>query len=331
MQKKCLLVILLYISAIFAQSADQALNNLADKLVTSIDFTNKPTLAVVPFENKITSDSKLGYGIAEYLVAVFQNNPSITLVDRLSFHKTMEELALSQTGVIDETKTVEIGKTAAAQYLCTGTISLALGKAMINARIIETETGTIVSSANTSVDTKALSAFTNEILGEKGNVGPTVFRSMVVPGWGQLFVDKPARGILSLICFLGTAGCTIGSGIATGAKSQEYDDFYTYAFTTNGQAELKADFDASGNVPTDPTEYQNTLNTFISSQIDDHFDRYENQKKMTIIFGCATGAVWSLNLIDAAIAGVQSKKKLKLYFSANPITISVDGKIVMQF
>ena len=56
-------------------------------------------------------------------------------------------------------------------------------------------------------------------------------------------------------------------------------------------------------------EYANMTN-FVTS--DDYEEKFDN---MTLI-GMIAGGVWTLNLLDAMLAGVQSKKQFELYFSS---------------
>ena len=303
-----------FIVPCFAGDIESALDRLAQDLLSQVTLDSRHTLAIMPFETKGSIKQDVGRDIAEYLVAIAQNHPSFELVDRMQFSKVMEELALSQSGAIDESKAVEAGKALAAQYLLLGTASDALGKTMISARLVQTESAKIVATANVSLDPGALSSFAKELLGEQGQVSASLFRSMVVPGWGQLYTKHTLRGVLSLGLFAGGAGLIVYGVATTVQAGNDYDDFTEKTKSVSGEAELKEEF--CGGPCT--VFIQDDFNKWKSTRQDALYDEYESKRNRTIIFGAVTGGIWALNLVDAAIAGAQSRKKFKLYFSAIP-------------
>ncbi len=294
----------------FPEKVEDKLNDLADKLTANLDVSEKRTLAILPFESKIGGEENTGQGIAEYLVAVFQGNPSFELVDRIAFNKVLEEIDLSQTEEIDPEHAVQIGKALAAHSLLTGTISNVLGKNMIHARIVETETSKIVSSASVSLNTADLSGFSKELLGEKGQVNSTIFRSLLVPGWGQLYTDNKARGIISFVACIGAGGATIGLGVATGIAHNDYDVHYEYMRTPEMEADANAEVLATGKT------YAQVIAEYEQKEAN-LYKEYTDKYDITVILGIVTGVCWAVNVVDAIIAGAQTKKKVDLYFSGN--------------
>jgi TolB-like protein len=317
-----LAVILITCATCFSGEIENSLGTLVSNLIAQFKpDTQHAIIAVLPFENRSTQEQELGRAIAEYLVELVRAGGAFSVVDRMEFEKVMKELALSQTGVIDESRALNAGKALAAQYLLVGTISSALGKAMLNARIIETETAQIKASASVSINPSLLSKFSADLLGEQGKTGSSVFRSMVMPGWGQFFCDRNIRGTLSLTTFLGSAAFTAVAGVLTAQKSSEYNDFIHLTETISGKTLLQAEFEAQGNAPSDPAsdEYADAFSDYRKARETRLWDACEKQRTMTIIAGAVTGGIWALNLVDAAIAGNQAKKKVQLYFSICPV------------
>jgi hypothetical protein len=152
------------------------------------------------------------------------------------------------------------------------------------------------------------------VLGEKLHVSATLFRSVLIPGWGQIFAEKPVRGVVCLSAFVGTAGLTIyGYGSAAKAN-QEYKDFVSKRNTVSGMQELRNEFLAQNNGVFD----QEKFNSFWTGKENALFDTHEKRLTRAYIFTGITAGVWALNLIDASIAGVQMRNRIKLYFSAIP-------------
>ncbi|MBD3393257.1 MAG: hypothetical protein GF418_14135 [Chitinivibrionales bacterium] len=294
-------------------AVESALSELAGRLLSQAGLSGKHTLAVMPFESRGSHGPEVGRGIAEYLVAMMQGNPSVDLVDRIEFSKVMEELALSQSGAIDESKALEAGKALAAEFLLLGSISDALGKGMVNARLIQAETGRIVSASSIPIDPGALTGFARELFAEKGQVTASLFRSMVIPGWGQFYTSHPVRGGISIAAFA-AAGVVTGVFIGKAAgRGSDYEDFNESMKRQDDEAVFRESVCPTGCTQTE-------FNALKSAYSDSLFEAYEREKRKAVIFGGVTAGVWALNLVDAAIAGAQSRKAFKLYFGAHALT-----------
>ena len=69
-----------------------------------------------------------------------------------------------------------------------------MGRVVIHARIITAENGTVVASASKPLPAGIFTPFIKEVLGEKTQLSASVFRSAIIPGWGQdFFWKKGAR------------------------------------------------------------------------------------------------------------------------------------------
>ena len=308
-------ILLISVSLFAANGIDEQLSRHFSDLTGKVNPAQPMTIAVIPYENRTQASPDPGRSIAEFAVAHLQQNKSFILVDRMQFNKAMEELALSQTGVIDEKNALSVGKALAASWLLTGSVTDALGKVMINSRIVETETGRIVASASLSVDPKSVMAFSREVLGEQGTIGGSLFRSALIPGWGQIYAGEKIRGFISLGAFLGGLGVTgvfIGQAVHA---DRTYKDFETQLTTISGKNQLKAEYQAQGG---DPNSNQQGFNDFINFKKTTLWQDREAAGQRFAICAIVTGGVYLLNLVDAGIAGAQSKKKVSLFFSSVP-------------
>jgi TolB-like protein len=303
------------------------LDRLADSLFAAMPVAGaKNRVAVLPFVNKSgQAESGQGTVVAERMIMYIQNHKTFVLIDREQFQKAMAEVALSQSGVIAEESALQAGKFLAADYLLTGSIATAFGATVVNARIMQTETGTIMASAAVSMPPVALDDIQKQLLGEKATVGGALFRSVVVPGWGQYYSDHPGQGTVALLLFLGAAGYLGYTGYATYAAHQDYDTEYNKvaALFNNGGAgfleEVNQAMLADGLDPShdDNSRYIESLKREHLAAVDKKESAYSDAYDRTVIAGIILGGVWTVNVIDAAICGAASKRKYQLYFSAS--------------
>jgi len=126
----------------------------------------KTGLAVLPFrENSSLAKSKeLGKTLRDIMERIIVKSSQIFyLVERENLKEILEEIALSQTGVIDEDQIVTSRNLVGAGALITGTISDLKDKFDISLRIINVSSGTVVAVEKIQVEQNEL-VQKNEIL-----------------------------------------------------------------------------------------------------------------------------------------------------------------------
>ena len=88
-------------------------------------------LAVLPFKtNKL--DTKFGGLATDQILSSLTSKPNqfLELVDREHLQEILEEQALAQTGIIDETEAVEVGKLAGVNHIMAGNVTRVSSKAI---------------------------------------------------------------------------------------------------------------------------------------------------------------------------------------------------------
>lgn len=299
-----------------ADNISGKLEALCSSLVDSLPASVKSArVAVIPFEDKTGNDS-YGLSTSEYLVVLLKKRNIFSLVDRTEFKKVVEEINLSRSDYAEETNAIEVGKVLAADYILTGSVFKSFGNYSIVAKLIKTETTEIVSSATVNVIPSKLDSFTKDLLSEKNRVVSSFFRSALFPGWGQIYSDQNTRGIISMISALGMLGVDIGFIISAYNAHIKRDNHYDFQFSQEYVELLKA---TNG-------EYAKKW----EAEYEDYKKDYSDNYRLAVIFGAVAGGVWALNLVDAAIAGSQAKKKFQLYFSSDFINSS-QIKMVYSF
>jgi len=107
---------------------------------------SKRTLAVLYFENnclvKKQEMDPLCKGLADMLITELAKIEQLQVIERIQLQKILEEMALGQSGVIDQTTAQQVGKLLGAQTLLLGSFMHMLdGQMRIDVRIVEVETG----------------------------------------------------------------------------------------------------------------------------------------------------------------------------------------------
>jgi TolB-like protein len=310
MKQTPFLLALFFLLPLFAsQDAEDKIQLLCDSLAEQFpDSIATPRLAVIPFTDN-TGKSQ-GQGVAELVVTCLQKSNRFSLVDRMEFQKALTEIELSQSDMVDSASALKVGKLVSAPYLLTGTIANIFGACKINAKIIRTETMQIYSTAMVTVAPASLDGLTKEVLGERGKISAALFRSLVAPGWGQFYTDHPVRGGVSLAAVLGAAGFTTYRFLQANNRYNEYSSYESFHFTKSWEDSITADT-AISHKSWPQVLHEDTLRS------EGNWKSYEEAYDYAMTALLATAGVYALNLLDAALAGAQSKKKFKLYFSGD--------------
>lgn len=104
------------------------------------------TIALLDFSNNSLFDkekySSLSSGLAEIMITELSKVQAFKLVERKKLNSLIEEMQLSQSGLMSEESSVEVGKLMGAQYLVFGSYMVdTKDKVRIDVRIVEVETG----------------------------------------------------------------------------------------------------------------------------------------------------------------------------------------------
>ena len=111
---------------------------------------SRPGVAVLPFENggsygRDKEDLEaLRRGIAGMLVSELSVRPGIRLVDRSETQRLLDEQNLAASGRVDASTATKVGRLVGARYLIAGTYIDLYGDFRLDARIIDVETGEIL-------------------------------------------------------------------------------------------------------------------------------------------------------------------------------------------
>jgi TolB-like protein len=115
----------------------------------------RPSVVVLTFDNggSYGLDSLdfagLARGIPAALTADLARNPGVTTIDRAKAQAVVDQTGAAKSGRLDATAAARVGKQVGASYVVAGTFVDYYGKVRIDARLIDTGTGTILQVVST--------------------------------------------------------------------------------------------------------------------------------------------------------------------------------------
>lgn len=131
--------------------------------------TKTISIAVIRFKtlNKKAQEVALGDLISETFTSKLVNSRSFKIIEREQLDKVVREMEMNQTGFIEASDAIAVGKMLHADAIITGSVALLNNQIQINARIIEIESAYVL-DADTQSDTYTLKKM-NKIVGQMVN------------------------------------------------------------------------------------------------------------------------------------------------------------------
>jgi len=165
--------------------------------------------AVVPFENvgDEAQQKSLGLVVSDLVVTDLARDHRLPMIERSQLGAVMNELALQQSGAVDDAKALQVGKLAGARALVVGRVSDGGDVFVVSARAVDAETGAVIVAEDVKLPKAELVAFSANAVVLKSKSG-AMFRSMVLPGWGQSYNGDDAKGVV-------LGALTLGLGVST--------------------------------------------------------------------------------------------------------------------
>ena len=198
------------------------IQQLVDDLLTNVPDENIG-VAVLSFETTEgrTEARDLGEAAAILINQNLISVPNISVVEREKLEDIIEEIGLSQTGLTSDE--IEVGNILNVQYHIAGAVADLGNRFLLAARFINVETGNVLQSASVEIPSNSFLMISSELVMIKKYPITAAFRSMIFPGWGQFYNDKPRKGSIILGSELLMAASTISSYILYKQSKDAYD------------------------------------------------------------------------------------------------------------
>ena len=205
-------------------SVQAGIQTLVNQLVEGMQLTDDggfTRVAVLPFEtvSQDNDEQHLGRVSAALLSSRLGAQPAIMQVERERLDTVLAELKRTERGEINPKGAVSVGKLLGANNVVLGSVAPSGAEFLLTARVVDSETGRIVSIADHSFPRHNLVAFSKDVVEVKSKTGAGI-RSMVFPGWGQYYNGDIQKGITIGVVFLGlaTAAATSAALAADGVR-----------------------------------------------------------------------------------------------------------------
>ncbi|MDP2341790.1 MAG: CsgG/HfaB family protein [Deltaproteobacteria bacterium] len=276
-------------AALSARGLDARMRALADALAIPLkrlpgDHRDQK-FAVVPFENvgEEAAQRSLGLVVSDLVVTDLARDHRLGLVERGQIGKLMDELALQQSGAVNDAQALKLGEMSGARGLVIGRVADAGEDFIISARAVDAETGAVLVATDLRLPKAELVAFSANAVVLRSRSG-AMFRSVVVPGWGQSYNDQSVKGYL----LGGATGGLAAATIITGALGV-YTGFVEYpqAGVTGEGAKLPAE-----DRPQFVEEIRNRANAELTA---------------AAVLAGVTATAWAVTVADAWLSGVDTE------------------------
>jgi len=164
-------------------------------------------LGLVSFD---TTDKEKGAMLSD-IYAYYLSGANFKLVDRKELDKVLEEIQLSYEMVTDKKNMDKLGKLTGADFLQAGNMTQFEDSYYINVKVVDVSTGESVYADSLSFRNRDFMSVKNinDLIPEKKYPVSALFRSALVPGWGQFYNDKPVKGGIFLGLHVALAATTI--------------------------------------------------------------------------------------------------------------------------
>lgn len=145
------------------------------------------TLAILPFDNNSVTEAEkyepLRQGLTAMLITdLKKSGTTLTLIERTRINAILKEIALGQTGSIDQATAIRAGRILGAGNIVLGAFMVLDSKVRLDTRIIDVETSEIVMGESITGDS-------DDFLGLESRLAEKIAASLNV-----IFTPAPAEG-----------------------------------------------------------------------------------------------------------------------------------------
>ena len=202
-------------------------------------------LAIIPFKDvdEQSKQKRLGEIITEEMATYFKRDYDLNIVEKDMVKAALNEIHFGKSGAFNEETVADFGNFVGAQAMVTGSVAQVANRYVISARVVSINTAETLIADKISIKNKDLIAFSENSVVLRSTSG-AMFRSALIPGWGQFYNKEPIKGtaILALegavlaaagaFHFMGNNSKSLYKKHTLGTED-EYDKGISYYYTRN--------------------------------------------------------------------------------------------------
>jgi len=135
-------------------------------------------------------------------------------------------VVMESTGVYwmcgDEKTAAQVGKMLQAQVVVVGEVVEAADKFVINARVVDVEKAKVLYQEGFNTPIEGMIALSSESIVLRSKMD-AVYRSLIIPGWGQFYNKDNLKGVLFTVGEVGLFGTAVVMHINGVRKEDQYN------------------------------------------------------------------------------------------------------------
>lgn len=134
---------------------DGRLDELTRQIAAEVTAGRKTVVAVVEFADLQGRVTDFGRFVAEELITRLYQTRKFEVIERQLLNRVIAEQKLSLTGVVDPASAQKLGKVLGVEAIVAGSVTNLAQSLRVNARIISTETGRLLSATSVEIPVDA--------------------------------------------------------------------------------------------------------------------------------------------------------------------------------
>jgi TolB-like protein len=127
------------------------IDRISIQIVDAFKGSQNSSVAILDFNNIDGKQSILGRYFAEQTSNYLFRNSKLKIIERLQINRVISEVNFGMSGYVSDESAIRIGHMLGADAVVLGTMTKIGNRISVNIKIVETETGTLLSSGTTEI------------------------------------------------------------------------------------------------------------------------------------------------------------------------------------
>lgn len=185
------------------QSVDPLIARAIDGVARFVEreaAASKHAVGILPFTNVGDETQKLRVGevLATLITQRLAKSKTVRVAETQDMARILNEIRLGSLGVIDSKTAVKTGAIVGAQLMLSGSVLPAGEVYQLAVRLNDVETAQTLGTFTVEVPRRRLIALSRDVYNLHQGWYEAPLRSLLIPGWGQFYNERPVRGTLYL-------------------------------------------------------------------------------------------------------------------------------------
>lgn len=164
---------------------------------------------------------ELGRVVSAELAVNLRRDHELFLVERSRLGAVLAELKLREMTAADSARVPDVARLADAQALVLGSVSDAGDHFLVEARIVSADSGEALAAASEAIPAASLVALSSDAVVLRSRKD-AVYRSLLAPGWGQLYNREPKKAL----AFVSAETLLLGGALVFHLQGKSAEDGY---------------------------------------------------------------------------------------------------------